>query len=120
MKPLEPPIFIWDPNDLSAFESAEAAGKYLEAVDVETGVYKAAYDAQGRLLKLLTVKNDRPLMGGKVVRVEAAEEEPTHGADLDEILRKFITVVGGYSEEWLSTRTRTQLVETAAALAKPK
>jgi len=123
MKQPKPPIFIWEPNDLSAFESQEAAEKSLETVDVEDGVYTAAYDAQGLLLRFRVIERTRRLLGtvsGGKFTIEPAEEHPTHMADLEAILRKFIAAVGGYSEEWIRTATAEQLIETGSKLAKTK
>lgn len=123
MKLLKPPIFVWAPNDLMAFESGEAAEKSLEAVDVENGVYAAAYDAQGLLLKFRMTEPAKrgafSVYGGRFT-IEPAEEKPTHMGDLEKVLRKFITSVGGYSEEWLRTATTVQLIDTANTLAKAK
>lgn len=123
MKPLKPPIFVWEPNDLSAYESPEAAEKHLEAVDVEDGVYAAAYDAQGLLLKFRIIEPTKrgafSVSGGRFT-IEPAEEHPTHMTDLETILRKYLTSVGDYSEAWLSTATTVQLIDTAYKLAKTK
>jgi hypothetical protein len=41
------PIFVWEPNDMAAFESVEEAESHTEPYDVDEGV---VYDAEGRLL----------------------------------------------------------------------
>jgi hypothetical protein len=50
----QPPIFIWEPGDLWAHANIEAAERHLEAADVKSGNYTAAFDAKGRRLILGT------------------------------------------------------------------
>ena len=45
------PIFIADGDDIMAFSSIEDAAKYVEAIDVNDGIYEG-WDAQGRVLSL--------------------------------------------------------------------
>jgi hypothetical protein len=50
---MRPPFFIVEANgDVSAYDSAAHAESSVESVDVEGGEYRAAYDADGRLLEL--------------------------------------------------------------------
>jgi hypothetical protein len=80
---MEPPLFVWEPNDLIVFDSASALQAYVEVPDADVGV---AYDAVGRLLRL-RVENDR-------VVVAAAEAVATHQADLSEALTEALQAVG--------------------------
>jgi hypothetical protein len=66
-------------GDLRVFDDADGLRAGIEAVDVENGEY-AAYDAEGRLLSLLT--------DGKTVSVRENEPQPTHAADLTRLLRE--------------------------------
>lgn len=82
------PIFVSEQNDISVFTSREYAERCLEAIDVRDGRY-TTYDSSGRLLKLsVQVVNKR-----EVVRIEAAEAEPTHQKQLRDYLVAFLSAV---------------------------
>ncbi len=92
LQPL-PPLFVWEPNDLTAFASAQELESYLEAVDVEAGRY-IAYDAAGHLLKLEVEPTERPLAFGIKTRVRrvvigCVEEAPDHRLHLRQILEGY-------------------------------
>ncbi len=55
---IEIPIFLYEPNDLSVFDSLESAKRYAEPIDVINNVY-TAYDAKGRLRKLEVQNNGK-------------------------------------------------------------
>lgn len=59
---IEPPIFLIDGHDVTCFESLRALEGWVEAVDVEAGVY-AAYDRVGQWIRLEVVADD-----GEMVR----------------------------------------------------
>ncbi|CAN5761070.1 hypothetical protein BH20ACI3_BH20ACI3_25130 [soil metagenome] len=73
-----PPIFVIDDDDVIVYESVEVD---LEPLDVKAGGL-VAYDAEGRLLRLETNRGE--------VTVSVAEEKPTHAAELEFSLRKFL------------------------------
>jgi hypothetical protein len=84
---VEPPIFAWEPNDLSAFATVDAAQRYVEPYDVD--VYEV-YDAEGRKLRFETRGEERFMKQQDVVLVEV-EETPTHRQRLRHIL---VTALG--------------------------
>jgi hypothetical protein len=120
---MKPPIFVWAPNDLLVFPSPKAAENYLEAVDVENGVYTAAFDSQELQLKIQAkepTKRGLGLVWGGRVTVEPAEGKPTHMVELETILRKFIQATGKHSEEWLRSAPTEQLLKVAAEMGKTR
>ena len=48
---MEPPIILFDDNDLMVFETPESAVLFVEPPDVDAGV---TYDASGRVLRFET------------------------------------------------------------------
>jgi uncharacterized protein with FMN-binding domain len=95
---MRPPIFIVEVNgDVIACESAERAETTVESVDVEDGEYRAAYDADGRLLELrVSAPTKRSRWGIELtpVRLVAVEDEPRHGADLHAALVTALERIG--------------------------
>lgn len=83
------PLFIDDNGDLMAFDTAEAAARYLEGIDVDEGVY-VGYDATGAPLTLQTA----PATWSRRVVVVEASAEPTRGADLTRLLEKRLRATG--------------------------
>lgn len=79
------PIFVDDDGDLSAFDTAEDACRYLEPIDVEYGVY-VAYDATGRPLELKVERSGRPV---KRESVSLNELPPRPAQDVE--LRRLLT-----------------------------
>ena len=79
---MEPPIFVWEPNDLSVFATVEAAQRYIEPYD--TDVYEV-YDADGRKLRFETRGTEGFMKEPDVVLVEA-EETPRHQEQLRGVL----------------------------------
>ena len=47
---MKPPIYVYEPCDLSVFTSVEEAERWIEAVDVRNGVY-SFFDAEGKMLQ---------------------------------------------------------------------
>ena len=80
---MEPPLFIWEPNDLLVFGSRSSLEDYVEVPDVDVGT---AYDSEGRLLRL-RVDNER-------IVVEDAEELAAHQAELTDALRQALRAIG--------------------------
>lgn len=89
------PIFVSEPNDIRIFTNNEYAERALEAIDIRDGRY-TAYDSSGRLLKLsVQVVNKR-----EVVRIEAAETEPTHQKQLRNHLVAFLSAISLEQLQW--------------------
>jgi hypothetical protein len=109
-----PPIFIWDPNDLTVFSSVEEAGSWLEPVDVDGGGL-AAYDSEGRLLRLFWTK-ESVRRGKQPVLIEAAEDDPIHSAELERILRTYLSALGVPGDE-LNKMRLPELKRSAVARA---
>ena len=91
------PIFVSEPNDLSAYESVSDLKLDLEPVDVEQGNY-FAYDSEGRLLNLRATGVRRGLFGSvdqhkASITVELAEETPSHADELRHRLVSFLSAV---------------------------
>ena len=82
---LQPPVIIVEGDDILMFESADAAERYLEPVDVAAGTY-SAYDAEGRKLEILT--------DGRIVQVLSSEQEPSHQRTLVETLHRSLSLIG--------------------------
>jgi hypothetical protein len=99
---MKPPIFLWEPNDLLVFNSAEAAEGWIEWQDVDEGT---VYDSEGRLLQLFLVEDPRNeaiessrfswfrIRHPPSVKIRKMEDEPTHQAELREaILQAFAAI----------------------------
>jgi hypothetical protein len=84
---VRPPIFVWEPNDLSVFATVDAAERYIEPYDVD--VYEV-YDAEGRKLRFETRVGERLMKEQDVVLV-GAEQTPTHQEQLRHAL---VTALG--------------------------
>ena len=84
-----PPIFVIDGLDVGVFKSIEEAVLQLEPLDVDRGEY-SAYDAQGRLLKLV--------VDGARVTAQLAESEASHARELSALLREFLEAMGELNE----------------------
>ena len=50
--PIKPPIIIRADDGIHTFKNVIEAESYMEPIDVENGVYSAAYDSTGRILKI--------------------------------------------------------------------
>ena len=87
---LKEPIYVYEEEALDVFETVEYAERYLEPPDVINDIFEG-YDAEGRLLKFSVVKeklSDRCSID--VVRIELAEETPTHASRLADILKLYL------------------------------
>lgn len=89
------PLFVVEGLDVSLYSSVEALEQQLEGIDVAHNIYKS-YDAEGRLLKLkaIGVKEGKFMVTVGYVRVEDAEDIPTHAQELAETLREHLNAVG--------------------------
>jgi len=81
MEKPKPPIFIVDGFDIAVFPSVEDAEHHFEPRYFDPGD-QAAYDAEGRLIRLEGTGND--------VLARLAEDEPTHAAELAGALRAYL------------------------------
>jgi Type II secretion system (T2SS), protein G len=114
-----PPIFIWDPGDLTICVSVEEALREVEAVDVAGGLY-TAYDADGRLLALTAIGVRRGAFGGidqskAVMKLQAAEEDPTHQPELEAILREYLAQGGAVGKADNTSANLPELIVRALA-----
>jgi hypothetical protein len=82
---MKAPIIVVESGDILFFRSLSIAEHYLEPIDVRNNEY-IAYDSVGRLLRLVPCEH--------IVRIELAEENPTHADKLKEALLAFFTEVG--------------------------
>jgi hypothetical protein len=96
---MEPPLFLWEPNDLLAFKSADALEAFVEPYDVDAG---RAFDATGRLLSVTAV--------GNRTAVRAAEVVASHQ---DELRVALVTALAPTQGE----RVRSASLEELARLA---
>lgn len=109
---IHPPVFVWS-DDLLVFESAEAAGRYLEPVDVREASDEA-FDARGRVLRV-SVEPRRHVLG-------TTEQVVVHPTDrfsetrLTEILRDYYLRVGRGRPDELSRLALEDLVEIGRRL----
>jgi hypothetical protein len=84
---LASPLVLDARDELLFFKSAAHLEAYVEASDVANGEYGDCWDAEGRLLRLTVEARKATILGvvpldKQVVRVQVAEEHPTHGGDL--------------------------------------
>lgn len=109
-----PPIFVWEPGDLSIFGSVASACNHLEATDVRQNLY-SAYDHSGRKLTLEVAKGSRrywlftiPVELVVMRRASAME----NAEELRELLITFLTRVGEDPAR-LRSRTLSELADSA-------
>src|SRR5262245_53162648 len=95
---MRPPIFVVDDaGDLQMFESAERACSFAESPDVEEGVYKAAYDADGTRLEFYVTKPTKrsrflwwTTLQLTPVSIRALESQPSGAEDLRQLLSRAV------------------------------
>lgn len=89
------PLFVVDDLDVSLYSSVEALEQQLEGIDVAHNIYKS-YDSEGRLLKLkaIGVKEGKFMVTVGYVRIEDAEDIPSHAEELMAALREHLNAVG--------------------------
>lgn len=98
---MKPPLFVWEPNDLMAFESVEGLEAYVEPPDVDTG---RAFDATGRLLSV-TAEGTRTV-------VRDAEVVASHQ---DELRTALVTALTEAEGDSVRSASLEELVALAAA-----
>jgi hypothetical protein len=81
---MQPPLFLWEPNDLIAFDSVEEMEAFIEPPDVHVWAVRST-----RPERLLDVTAE-----GRRVRVQAAEAHPTHQDELRGTLDKALRLSG--------------------------
>jgi hypothetical protein len=89
---LQLPIIVAEGEDISVFESVKSAESYIEAIDVDDGVYQA-WDSEGRVLTLTADPPYKALITRAVhISVEQPEKlEPEKlEAYLAKVLRKYV------------------------------
>jgi hypothetical protein len=89
------PIIIDAQGDLLVFNSLAAAQQELSPEDVREGHYPAAYDAEGRLLRIEVRVRERRILGvwkdvKETVQIIPYEHIPTHEHALRALLMRFI------------------------------
>lgn len=95
---LKAPIVIDARGDLLIFASQAAAERELSPEDIRSGAYAAAYDIEGRLLRVEVQLKERRILGvfrdvKETVRIIAYEHIPTHDQDLRDLLARFIAPI---------------------------
>lgn len=86
------PIFVDDDGDLCAFETAEDARRYIEPIDVKSGVY-AAYDSTGRALAL-EVEPSRVAPRRETVLISELPPQPGQDVELKRLLAARLHRIG--------------------------
>ena len=107
---MKTPIFAYEPNDLSAFSTKEAAEAYIEAIDVLDDVYPYVFDADGYLLDAVVVEN-------RWIKIRPTKPLKRDRQTLFDILHRHVShvlTVKGQSDEWLETATLADLVAWVA------
>jgi hypothetical protein len=100
------PVIVDDNGDIDFFPAVDDAERYLEPWCVEYGI--VAYDVQGRLLH---IEPDRKQYAVSISRHENPKD---CSADLDQRVRRFLTLTGGrfgLDEQKVSQATLGELVE---------
>ncbi|ABE43580.1 hypothetical protein [Polaromonas sp. JS666] len=88
------PIFVFDGNDLSLFDSFNSLTTALEGVDVEEGVY-TAYDSSGRVVFLQATGVARGRFTVEIGRVIVGPvSEAPDVADFGRRLRSYLQACG--------------------------
>ena len=123
---MRPPIFIAEGLDLGAYATEDDAICAVEWQDVDDGIY-VAYDSEGRLLTLSVdppSRQPKRFLGltwdpGGEVRLDVAEDEPTHQEDLRSLILRFRSALGEATEgmegeplpvlvNWVTARLRVK------------
>ena len=78
---MQEPIILVADDGASVFRTKEEAERFTEAVDIKGGVYAAAYDASGCLLRLHPALSYSRYGGGALTRVDPPEDRSADAAD---------------------------------------
>jgi len=71
-------------NDVDFYSTKERAENAMEAIDVENNEYRG-FDSEGRLLRIYP--------SGNIGRIELAEQQPHHAAELRELLQRYLSLL---------------------------
>ena len=92
---IKPPVIVDTRNELLFFRSAEAAGAYIEEVDVRNGEYQGCWDSEGRPLAIRI--EPRGHAAFKLLRwstesvvLRQLDPEPTQAIQLREVLVRYL------------------------------
>jgi hypothetical protein len=100
---MKSPIFVYEPATLYVFSTKEKALAFIEAVDVENGVYTEVYDSEGYILEVFVVdRND--------VAIESLKPPKKNAQSLHELLHDYLQGIKGVSKEWLANASLRELV----------
>lgn len=115
------PIFAYEPNDLTAFSTKEAAEAYIEGIDVLNGEYDYFFDADGYLLDAIVDADgfspDATIVEYRPVKLRPVEPPKQDTQALFDILHRHVShvlAVKGQSAEWLEDATLADLVAWVA------
>ena len=92
---IRPPVVIDTRSGVLLFGSAAQAERDLAVEAVRAGAYAAAYDIDGRLLRIEVKLRERRILGlfrevTPYVRIVECEHVPTHDQELHRLLARFI------------------------------
>lgn len=93
------PLIIDSSADVFICRTIDRAERELEPTDVRNGEY-TGYDREGRLLAITTTAHPKPNILGfgsssvESVRIEAAEESPSHAEELRSAILSFLRRIG--------------------------
>lgn len=92
---IKPPIVVDAKGNLLVFHSLQDAEASLAPVAVQNGDYPAAYDAQGRLLRVQVRIDEYRILGlfrrvSERTQIIESEHIPTHESVLRALLLRFI------------------------------
>jgi hypothetical protein len=99
---MKTPIVAYNYGDVLVFEKVEFLQGYIEPQDVEDDEY-IVFDSEGRLLQLV-------LRTPNEIIVQEMEDNPTHVAQLQQIMSGFLSR-RGVSKEWLQQASLEQLID---------
>ena len=90
------PIFVDARGDLLVFASVAEVLSSVTPEAIRAGAYPIAYDADGRLLRLIVRNEEYRLLGlfprvRERVQLQATEHLPTHEAALRALLLRFVS-----------------------------
>jgi hypothetical protein len=103
---MKPPIFVFEPNDLTIFESVENAERYIEPPEVRDGSL-FFYDSEGRVLEGSVYKDSR---GIELCRISEGKECKFVPDTLREVISSSLELLG-YSREDLDRMDLSRLAD---------
>ena len=103
---MKPPIFVYEPHDLTIFESLENTERYIEPPEVKNGKL-SFYDSDGRILEGSVYIDGR---GIELCRISEGKECKFVPDELREIISSSLELLG-YSREELDRMDLSRLSE---------